>query len=168
MIARARLSLAIALALPLLGLGYGWATTHAMAQRGIDWDVPVAGYDPRDLLRGHYISFRYQWPKLERPDEYYGQGRLCLKGRAPQIEQVTTFADGDEVVPADCATIIRPPLDQSGLGGGIYYVPQNRAASYEAKLRDPKLKGFMRIRVREDGLMRPVALRFEKVAVDTR
>jgi uncharacterized membrane-anchored protein len=26
-------------------------------------DVAVTGYDPRDLLRGHYVRFTYVWPE---------------------------------------------------------------------------------------------------------
>lgn len=28
---------------------------------GTVWTVPIGGYDPRDLLRGHYLQFRYEW-----------------------------------------------------------------------------------------------------------
>src|SRR5690606_27514982 len=25
------------------------------------WVIPIAGFDPRDPLRGHYVTFRYMW-----------------------------------------------------------------------------------------------------------
>lgn len=51
----------LALALPVVfaaGLA-GWhAVTLANAQ---SWRIAIEGYDPRDLLRGHYIVFDYDW-----------------------------------------------------------------------------------------------------------
>ncbi len=161
MIARARLKLAAALALPVLGLGYGWATTHAMAQRGTAWDVQVAGYDPRDLLRGHYITYQYVWPGVADVMQLYGDDRLCLEGQAPHIDRASALKPDDPEHPARCTSVLRPSRETNTLHGGIYYVPQARATEYESKLRDPKLKATLRVRVREDGMIQPVELRFE-------
>ena len=66
--------LPLALALPVLGLAGSWALSHRQAQQGTDWEVPVAGYDPRDLLRGDYVILRYEISSipvrlvLNRPD----------------------------------------------------------------------------------------------------
>jgi uncharacterized membrane-anchored protein len=49
--------------LPLVGLAYCWQTTRQSAAEGVEWDVAVTGYDPRDLLRGHYVRFTYVWPE---------------------------------------------------------------------------------------------------------
>jgi hypothetical protein len=52
------------LAWPLLGLAALWGWTEVRSRQGTEWLVPVAGYDPRDLLRGHYVLFQYDWPGL--------------------------------------------------------------------------------------------------------
>ena len=54
-----------AFALPLAGLAALWGWSDHLSRQGTDWLVPVAGYDPRDLLRGHYVQFAYDWPGLE-------------------------------------------------------------------------------------------------------
>lgn len=46
--------------LPLIGLGAIWRMTAYRAAQGEEWLVPVTGYDPRDLLKGHYVQFQYQ------------------------------------------------------------------------------------------------------------
>jgi len=51
-----------ALILPFAVLGV--MTGHNIMQRhGTDpaWQVKIAAYDPRDLLYGHYLRYRYEW-----------------------------------------------------------------------------------------------------------
>jgi hypothetical protein len=66
-------SLAAALALPLVGLAAGVAWQASGARGASEWRIPVAGYDPRDPLRGRYINFRYVWTVS-------GPAHLCRDG----------------------------------------------------------------------------------------
>ena len=54
--------IAAILVVPLAGLAALWAQSETLSREGTDWEVPVQGYDPRDLLRGHYVEFQYDWP----------------------------------------------------------------------------------------------------------
>ncbi len=155
-----RPALAAVLLLPLIGFGASWAMTHQKAQLGTDWDVPIAGYDPRDLLRGHYLQYRYEWPGISAGENgstpYYSA--LCIKGSAPNIAAVSDFENG---AVAQCDSIARAPDDGlTSLIDSRYYVPQTKAAGLEDKLRDPKLQAIMRVRIREDGVVTPKSLRF--------
>ncbi len=160
MIDRKHLCLALSLTLPVLGLAIGWLNTHRMAQRGTDWQVEITGYDPRDLLRGHYISYRYVWPG--NPD-LSNSSALCLSGTAPRIEKAVSI-DGN-TAETGCSTVIRLAANRHeaiyDLDTGIYYVPQTAARPLEMKLADPALKAIMTIRVREDGHLRPIGLTFQ-------
>lgn len=151
------------LALPVIGLAASWAVTHQRAQQGTEWDVPIRGYDPRDLLRGHYITFQYDWPGLAREgDGFTYVDTLCIKGIAPKIASATRPTSG-HVLPPDCVSVARASSwDEggNGLANGIYYVPQAKAADYERTLRDPKQQGVMRVHIRKDGLVRPISLTF--------
>lgn len=157
-----RLFETVALMLPLAGLCGLWVNSHLASQRGTLWDVPVQGYDPRDLLRGHYITYSYEWPGL--PDDAAGSTRLCISGTAPVIEKVTALDSASDDASGVCANPVRAGVDTKsdirGLETGILYVPQARASELEKKLADPKLQGIIRIRVREDGLITPVDMRF--------
>jgi GDYXXLXY protein len=152
--------LAFALTLPLLGLAISWLNTHNMAQRGTDWQVEITGYDPRDLLRGHYIRYRYIWPgdpALSDADT------LCLNGTAPKIDQAIGIKSEHPVT--GCRSVIRLGTNRHeaiyDLNTGIYYVPQTAARPLEQKLADPALKAIMTIRVRDDGYLRPVGISFQ-------
>lgn len=155
-----------ALVLPLLGLGALWGNTWVASQQGTLWDVPVRGYDPRDLLRGHYIRYVYDWPGLptERVFLDHSQAKLCITGRSPIIERVTVQNYYEAGASAECAHPVRARNDTKsdirGLESGILYVPQARASALEKQLADPKLQGVILIRVRDDGLITPVDIRF--------
>jgi hypothetical protein len=81
-----------------------------------------------------------------------------VEGRAPTITRVSRLEDEAQ---AKCDAIVRAPGDGiTDLTNGRLYVPQTRAREYEDRLRDPKLRGIMRVRIRDDGVMTPKALRF--------
>lgn len=149
----------LTLALPVMGLGGLWGWSDFKSKQGTDWLVPIQGYDPRDLLRGHYIQFSYDWPGLSE-DETYLSDRYCIDGTAPQIERLVVAGDA-----RDCAHPVR--ADYSGVYGeselviGRIYVPQTQASELEDKLLDPALRGYVLIRQREDGKITPRELRFE-------
>lgn len=152
----------VALALPVLGLAALWGWTHTRAQQGTEWDVPVQGYDPRDLLRGHYITYRYDWPNSESRDLF---GKACIEGTPPVVERIRAH-DGS----AACAHPLRTEGNRHGpwfgFEGGQLYVPQTQTAGLEEKLRDPKLQGVVRIRVRDDGHITPLSISFRPRIAD--
>lgn len=172
-----------AYALPLIGLSAMWASTEQWHRQGTDWLVPVEGYDPRDLLRGHYVQFQYQWPgaELAQPDfdaptapEGYAFG-ACLVGSAPRLERVERLAD--EAARARC------PHYLANEGSGIYgtpdlprngrlYVAQTAGNALERQLGDTAVQGMIRVRLREDGSVTPLELTFvprapERVRADS-
>ncbi len=165
---RHRLILAAALLLPLAALATSWAMIHRQAQQGQDWLIPIEGYDPRDLLRGHYVQYRYAWPTgplregEDRVDPAYASA-LCVTGTTPNIQMVRPAAQVHDET-KDCAIILRATLgarqEVRGLESGIFYASQAQAIALSAKLADPRLQGLVRVRVRADGVMRPVALDF--------
>ena len=161
-----KLALAAALILPLSGLASIWSATHRMAQQGEEWLVPIGGYDPRDLLRGHYVIYRYQWP-AESGETGEGPQRdvlnfaseLCLHGTAPVIDYATAG------VGRDCASPVRSDGYDTAWGGGLdqgrLYVPQNKASGLQSDLNDPKKQAMLRFRLRPDGHITPLEITFE-------
>jgi hypothetical protein len=164
---KTRLLQVLILALPLAGLGLVWAETHHRTQQGVIWEVPVAGYDPRDLLRGHYITYRYEWPGLDDEVRLGWNAHLCIEGKPPVIAKTVFPANFGRFGDATCDQqqhLLRAREDAHegvrGLESGILYVPQEQAAELEKQLLDPKLQGFVRIRVRDDGLITPIDITF--------
>jgi hypothetical protein len=169
-----RFCLAAALLLPLAALAYSWASTYRLAQQGQDWLIPIQGYDPRDLLRGHFIRYRYDWPVAASTDQSgtlfkdYKPMELCIEGVAPNIASVRSVYNlwrrPDEPPEPGCATIVRAALgtrrEVQGLESGILYTSQARAIALSRQLADPTQQGLLRVRIRPDGVMRPIDLAF--------
>lgn len=154
-----RLALTLALALPVAGLAATWGMAHKAAQQGTEWLVPIAGYDPRDLLRGHYVIYTYDWPGLEVGDrDLRVEPALCLEGRPPELVRVRL---PDE---EPCPHAVRAGGGwndpEGGLASGRLYVSQDRAATLQRRLADPGLQGLVRIRVRADGHLTPLDIVF--------
>jgi hypothetical protein len=150
-----------AFALPLAGLTALWGWSDHLSRQGTDWLVPVAGYDPRDLLRGHYVQFTYDWPgdgaAPRGSDDSLSE--LCLHGAPPRLESVSRPAPDSR-----CNHLARAADADSGyptgLSTGRVYIPQTRSAELTRKLTDPNLRGFVLLRQREDGTVTPRELRF--------
>lgn len=150
-----------AIALPLAGLAGLWAMSDHTFRQGTEWEVPVAGYDPRDYLRGHYVEFTYDWPGVDEFRDAPPQ-MLCLEGSAPQLTRVVAFVDAAAAGP--CAHPVR--ADASGVYGwdglarGRIYLDQDRAAAMQGELLNPDQRGIVTIRQREDGSFTALRIRF--------
>lgn len=169
----------LAIVLPLVGLAYTWHATRQSAAQGVEWDVAVTGYDPRDLLRGHYIRFTYVWPddSLTTPtpgsvtDEAFSATRLCIEGEAPAIRRTTRMTDQDQA--GNCQGIARTanpgphpgPMAPGQISSvpreGRLFVPQSEAAGLERALADPAQQAILRFRLKPDGEIIPLRLSFQ-------
>ena len=84
---RTRLVLAVVLPLVVIAIGIVDAERHLATARR--WVFDVAGYDPRDLLHGHYLLYNValdEGPPIEEcPDDEEGVCCLCLDDRGDQV-----------------------------------------------------------------------------------
>ena len=163
-----RMATLAALVLPLVGLAGLWVWTDSWTREGTDWEVPVEGYDPRDLLRGHYIQFQYDWPGEEVAEENrWWLPAFCIEGEAPTIERIVVREDVER-----CAHFAKPDpasiYGGQGLRRGRLYVPQARARILEEKLADPELRGIVTVRQRTDGRILPQGIRFRPLTPQER
>lgn len=165
-----RLFLLIALLIPVLGMGLTWFLSERESHQGTEWDVPIAGYDPRDLLRGHYVQFRYDWPAVQEEDiPIWSRSPkiLCIRGAAPDITSVEVQDEisSDPSVDLACdATARANPWSEEGDNGltrDRIYVPQEAAGDYDRKLADPKLQAIVRVRINNRGFITPLSLSFQ-------
>lgn len=128
-----RTLLAIALTLPILALAATAWMKSTQRSSGAEVALPIEGFDPRDLLSGHYLIYQVD----------YGLENLCAATDVAtavclQPERLATPADS---VPADCKLFIRGYCDSSAnFNAGIerFYIPEEHAAVLENKVRDKR------------------------------
>ena len=66
-----------ALLLPIVAFAGLTARAELLRASGPVFRVAITGYDPRDLLQGHYLRYRMQWPADGACDE--ATCCLCLR-----------------------------------------------------------------------------------------
>lgn len=144
-----------ALLLPLLGLAGATLSAWLGTRDGRVWELPVRGYDPRDLLRGHYIVFQYD----------LADGASCVSEK-PCCLQVVGTAEVARASLQSCtsnwngaqAQMLR---DHAGLrisGGqafGQLYVDEQYAAQLDARLRQSEPNARVRFHISPTGKLTP-------------
>ena len=144
-----------ALWLPIVVLGVGIARGEHAIRSGEIWRFDVSGYDPRDLLRGHYLRFRIeeQWGD---PYDHAGPASeadcACLErredGEPPLLHAASCgFARGQ------CEDfVIREEL----LELDRFYVPEAKARELERRLQEARARDEAKLLVAIDRDGHPV------------
>jgi hypothetical protein len=147
--------LLIALLVPLLGLLAAGLWPAWQLRDGRSWTVPIEGFDPRDLLRGHYITVRY----LAQADNGCTDQPcvLCLLGDPQAPTVLLTPTPG-----AFCVSVARPVAQHDGLviGGGFasgrMWVAESHALALESRLRRAPASMRLVVRISRDGTLTPL------------
>ncbi|OFZ23389.1 MAG: hypothetical protein A2202_07325 [Bdellovibrionales bacterium RIFOXYA1_FULL_36_14] len=53
--------LIIALLIPLIGIALMIYQSERAIRNDNSYTIPVSGFDPRDILKGHYITYQFNW-----------------------------------------------------------------------------------------------------------
>ena len=94
---------------------------------GVEVILPISGYDPRDLLSGHYLIYQVN----------YGVPALCLN--TPHASEAFVCLDDKSfhtARPMACQQLIKGKCHDSRFVAGIekFYVPEQQAKVLEAKV----------------------------------
>ena len=66
--------------LPILFLGIWGLILSFQMNSGIEVRLPIMGYDPRDLLSGHYIQYQIDWENVnDLLEKYRKESMLFLE-----------------------------------------------------------------------------------------
>jgi uncharacterized membrane-anchored protein len=127
--------------LALLGLAINKATTREM---GRIVTFKITGYDPRDLLSGHYLIYQID----------YGFPGLCTN---PAMQGQTIFVCPQEQKvyrgkPASCSYFIKGSCQDRRFEAGVerYYIPQEYSARLDRLVRNKQ--GSVTLSVPSNGI----------------
>jgi uncharacterized membrane-anchored protein len=161
---------AAALALPVLALAALVGQQEFALAGAKVLSVPLRGYDPRDLLRGHYIVAQLDWDWEREPtgSPYVARdGAACIVATTPKprIRFIPGWKPG-KPVDADCRMVIagrgQPGQDSQSArftpanieasdGTLKLFVPEERAAELERLVRARPGALTVDLAVRDDG-----------------
>lgn len=132
-----RVRLIAALVIPMVGIGALIVRGELRTSGDRVWRVPVKGYDPRDLLSGQYLRYRYVWAEGERlcpggpPDCC-----LCLSGAsagAAATPQVYSVDCAQPELMGVCDDVVRSAEVR---GPQRFYIDERYAKAAEIALRE--------------------------------
>lgn len=132
--------LGLALLLPLVGLALSIAAREAGLSGASEWRIPIAGFDPRDPIRGRFIQFRYDWRVAGDPGLCTGAAcSLCLAEETGEI--VATMVAPGTACPAY--------IDVNGsniryFSGAAGQAPDFSSRIFVSETSAPKLEDMLR------------------------
>jgi uncharacterized membrane-anchored protein len=135
-----KLSLALALLLPILALGAMVARAELITRGGRPWLIPIKGYDPRDLVRGHYLTYRFDWT----PAEACTASACCLcfqgaAGPAPAEPDVSR-------VSCDAVSACQSWFPESRVASlQQFFIPEGRGVELQGDVRAKRAQILLRV-----------------------
>jgi hypothetical protein len=130
-----RKALVLALVLPILGLVALIVRSEFVAESGTKWILAIHPYDPRDLLRGHYLRYRidWRWDGAQSCEGGWDECCYCLHGNvaAPPEEPTVEMVSCGAV--ARCASWF-PRRREENLSQ--FFIPEDREESLTRAIRD--------------------------------
>lgn len=182
MIGRFALAVAAALALPIAVLAAMVGQQEYLLANAPIVNVPLRGFDPRDLLRGHYIraQFDWDWEHEATPSErdVPVSGGLCIlstEGAKPRVRFLKDWRFGDKV-DANCRFVLAgyrwagrdrqaarfSPTNLAGSGDSVkIFIPETRGQEFSDVLVKRPGALTVDLAVRPDGSASIKALRFD-------
>ncbi len=136
--------LIIALVFPIVALGILTGYKHYHVTVGLEVTLPIEGYDPRDLLSGHYLIYRVK----------YGAKNLCKLSQVKKnpVGYVCLQPKGFSYKkPENCQIVIKGTCRGTLFKAGIerFYIPEDQAKRLDKDVRSKK--GSIVISVTPDG-----------------
>ena len=135
------LQLWCALLLPIVAFIGLVGRAELLRASGPVFRVAIAGCDPRDLLQGHYLRYRLQWPAAEACDG--ATCCLCL-----QVSGVHTKIDCGATAAACEAQLSRQMVEQ----GREFFIQEDTGPALEQAIR--RGQGAMALNVTPNGQVR--------------
>jgi uncharacterized membrane-anchored protein len=91
--------------------------------------LAVSGYDPRDLLSGHYLRYQIDYGMTPEPRGDSRQGRqlcACLSTQPDGIAKASWFGECSGRPLSSCSLFIKGVSTWDGMQAGIerYYIPE--------------------------------------------
>lgn len=124
---------------------------------GKQWDFALTGYDPRDLLRGHYLRFRidYDWQENKQSCNTNKGCSYCLTdigNQAPKVQIVNAN------IAKQCDGFMQYDKLQTPLNR--FYIPETQAILAEKLLRKARVDktAYLRLSINKKGVPRIVDL----------
>ena len=140
----------LAVALPIVTVCLLIVRAELNVNSGSEWELSIEGYDPRDILRGHYLRFQVDYHLNEADEGCLGQATccLCLTDVGERIPSVRS--EDCNLAIAQCDSIIRSEFERSL---NRFYIPEDFARHAESLLIEAQqnANAYLKVSISEGG-----------------
>ncbi len=149
--------LLIFLALPfiafaiMIGMNAGPLAESEVAE----YTFPIAGYDPRDLLHGHYLEVNIDHEVSGKVEDSAPKDCMCIANASDNVKHLKARNVGCESMPEICPVMIYAHWNDEGYSLSRHYrvfIPETRADELQKILRDQPERLRLHVRVQDKEL----------------
>lgn len=122
-------ALIIGLLIPILVLAALASYKKFLPSSGQEIILPISGYDPRDLLSGHYLIYQID----------YGVSHVCSGNQGKQAGYICLEPKQfSYILPTNCSKLIQGLCNFGRFEAGIekFYIPEENAQILEEQVRN--------------------------------
>lgn len=129
--------LLLALAFSVLALAALTGYKAFKMYAGVEVVFPITGYDPRDLLSGHYLTYRLDIKEDVCPGPNADPVFVCVVQRNREILSIGTVESADRRAENGCSAILRGRCRGGRFVAGVerYYVPEQHSSLLDRAVR---------------------------------
>lgn len=126
----------IALLIPVVGLALLTAYKATVLKVGTVYTLPIRGYDPRDLLSGHYLIYGVEYGVSDIcansnsvPGDPPREAFVCLEPKMFSFQK-----------PVECQAMVRGVCSHGRFVAGIekFFIPEGRAQELERAVMEQR------------------------------
>ena len=113
--------------------------------------LPIEGFDPRDLLSGHYLTYRINYGASPDCSRVQGGGQklyACLSEEfGPENFYRARFIGQDDMADSGCSLFIAGRCENGRFAAGIekFYIPEQYARPLDRAVRSGKGKIVLKV-----------------------
>lgn len=122
--------LILAVAIPCLALASMAIYNQSIIMTAPEYEFEIEGYDPRDILAGHYLVFRIKYP-IDPICDHYQPAAMCVHPEFKVMKE-GEYTGCDQWITGRCDG--KKFTDQLNR----FYIPEAKAYKLEAKVRHGK------------------------------
>ena len=151
----------ILLFIPVFILLVWVVSVQSMISSGVKMEMPVRGYDPRDILAGHYLSVEVDFDAFSSACKVEGKENRNLRWeRRKAFFCAGLYEVALSEKPLNCGAFIEGYCQNNRFHGNIsrFYIPEKSARILEKAVGNQENKPMLRISVTENGKAYPLDL----------
>lgn len=125
--------------------------------------IPISGYDPRDVLAGHYLTYQvdYNCPGLCSDEGSPNAEYICVRQLQGNQVESQVVSSPDEAIEEGCDAVIRGSCGKWGrFEAGIerFYIPEKKSELLDSIARERKGKIVVRVDGRGNATIRDLLI----------